>query len=70
MLNGDFPLYTKKCLEKIWNRMNAKKEQLRNERQATNSITKPESPSPQKPKEDAKPINTDMLEQLKMKFGK
>ena len=50
--------------------MNAKKEQLRNERQATNSITKPESPSPQKPKEDAKPINTDMLEQLKMKFGK
>uniref|UniRef100_UPI00404B734C exodeoxyribonuclease X C-terminal domain-containing protein n=1 Tax=Daejeonella sp. TaxID=2805397 RepID=UPI00404B734C len=70
MLNGDFPLYTKKCLEKIWNRMNAKKEQLRNERQAANTIPKPEALSPPKPKEVAKPINTDMLEQLKMKFGK
>jgi DNA polymerase-3 subunit epsilon len=70
MLNGDFPLYTKKCLEKIWNRMNAKKEQLRNERQAANTVARPEPVNPQKPKEEAKPINTDMLEQLKMKFGK
>jgi DNA polymerase-3 subunit epsilon len=70
MLNGDFPLYTKKCLEKIWNRMNAKKEQLRNERQAANTAARPEPINPQKPKEEAKPINTDMLEQLKMKFGK
>jgi DNA polymerase-3 subunit epsilon len=70
MLNGDFPLYTKKCLEKIWNRMNAKKEQLRNERQAANTATRPEPAKPQKPKEEAKPINVDMLEQLKMKFGK
>ena len=70
MLNGDFPLYTKKCLEKIWNRINAKKEQLRNERQAANTASRPEPINPQKPKEEAKPINTDMLEQLKMKFGK
>lgn len=70
MLNGDFPLYTKRCLEKIWNRMNAKKEQLRNERQVANTATRPEPANPQKPKEEAKPINTDMLEQLKMKFGK
>lgn len=70
MLNGDFPLYTKKCLEKIWNRMNAKKEQLRNERQAANATARPEPVNSQKPKEEAKPINTDMLEQLKMKFGK
>ena len=70
MLNGDFPLYTKRCLEKIWNRMNAKKEQLRNERQAANIAARPEPVNPQKPKEEAKPINTDMLEQLKMKFGK
>ena len=70
MLNGDFPLYTKRCLEKIWNRMNAKKEQLRNERQAANTATRPEPANPQKPKEEAKPINVDMLEQLKMKFGK
>jgi len=70
MLNGDFPLYTKKCLEKIWNRVNAKKEQLRNERQAANTAPRSEPINPQKPKEEAKPINTDMLEQLKMKFGK
>ena len=70
MQNGDFPLYTKKCLEKIWNRMNAKKEQLRNEKQAASATSRPEPVNQQKPKEDAKPINTDMLEQLKMKFGK
>lgn len=70
MLNGDFPLYTKKCLEKIWNRMNTKKEQLRNEKQAASATSRPEPVNQQKPKEDAKPINTDMLEQLKMKFGK
>jgi len=70
MQNGDFPLYTKKCLEKIWNRMNAKKEQLRNEKQAASAASKPEPLNQQKPKEEAKPINTDMLEQLKMKYGK
>jgi DNA polymerase-3 subunit epsilon len=50
--------------------MNAKKEQLRNERIAANTVARPEPVNPQKPKEEAKPINTDMLEQLKMKFGK
>ncbi len=74
MQNGDFPLYTKRCLEKIWKRWNVKKDQLRNERQASASAAQnAEPPAPQtrqKPKEEAKPINTDMLEQLKMKFGK
>lgn len=69
MLNGDFPLYTKRCLEKIWNRMNAKKEQLRNEKQNSNSAKVAPSNS-SKVNEEAKPINTDMLDQLKMKFGK
>jgi DNA polymerase-3 subunit epsilon len=69
MLNGDFPLYTKRCLEKIWNRMNAKKEQLRNEKQNSNNAKASPSNSP-KVNEEAKPINTDMLDQLKMKFGK
>lgn len=64
MLNGDFPLYTKRCLEKIWNRMNAKKEEDRSLKQATNSATNNNA------KEEAKPINNEMLEQLKMKFGK
>jgi DNA polymerase III subunit epsilon len=70
MLNGDFPLYTKRCLEKIWNRMNAKKEQLRNEKQASYNSEKANSNNSSKVKEEAKPINNDMLDQLKMKFGK
>ena len=68
MMNGDFPLYTKRCLQKIWNRWNAKKEQLKAERQAEAATSRPAVQ--QKPKEETKPINTDMLEQLKMKFGK
>ena len=70
MLNGDFPLYTKRCLEKIWNRFNAKKEQLRTDRQNAAAAQSSVQSSPQKPKEEAKPITTDHLEQLKMKFGK
>ncbi|MFZ4100862.1 MAG: exonuclease domain-containing protein [Sphingobacterium thalpophilum] len=70
MLNGDFPLYTKRCLEKIWNRFNAKKEHLRTERQTAAAIQKTEGSNPKNPKEEAKPITTDHLEQLKMKFGK
>ncbi|MEO8794197.1 MAG: 3'-5' exonuclease [Daejeonella sp.] len=76
MQNGDFPLYTKRCLEKIWVRWNGKKEALRVERQAKMSAEQEKqqqvrpNPQPQKPKEPAKPINDDMLEQLKMKFGK
>ncbi len=70
MLNGDFPLYTKRCLEKIWNRFNAKKEQLRTERQTAVAAPRPEQSTSQKPKEEAKPITNDHLEQLKMKFGK
>jgi len=70
MLNGDFPLYTKRCLEKIWNRFNAKKEQLRTDRQNAAAAQSAVQSSPQKPKEEAKPITNDHLEQLKMKFGK
>ena len=70
MLNGDFPLYTKRCLEKIWNRFNAKKDQLRIERQTAAVTPKTEQSTPQNPKEEAKPLTNDHLEQLKMKFGK
>ena len=76
MQKGDFPLYTKRCLEKIWIRWNGKKERLKVETQTRISIEprnkpqgRPEMPAP-RVKEEAKPINTDMLEQLKMKFGK
>ena len=75
MQNGDFPLYTKRCLEKIWVRWNGKKEALRIEHQLKVSLEskKAEAPKPNyplKPKEPVQPINNDMLEQLKMKFGK
>lgn len=81
MQNGDFPLYTKRCLEKIWQRWNDKKAALRRENQAQQTQAKEPSAeykntvqqkpriSP-KPQEKAQPINQNMLEQLKMKFGK
>lgn len=72
--NGDFPLYTKRCLERLWKRWNAKKDQLRAEKQTSIPANPPKASelpaNHSKPKEEAKPINTDMLEQLKMKFGK
>lgn len=69
MQNGDFPLYTKRCLEKIWKRWNSKKEALKSEKQ--NALKEEQNP-PSQPKrtEEAKPIDTNMLQQLKMKFGK
>lgn len=75
MQKGDFPLYTKRCLEKIWIRWNGKKERLKVETQTKVSIEPKSNQQPKiqaapKPREEAKPINTDMLEQLKMKFGK
>ncbi|MEJ7693582.1 exonuclease domain-containing protein [Daejeonella sp.] len=68
MQNGDFPLYTKRCLEKIWKRWNAKKDALRLAKQ---NEAKPEQATQAAPKkaEDAKPVDSDMLQQLKMKFG-
>ena len=87
MQKGDFPLYTKRCLEKIWVRWNGKKERVKVETQTKIAVEpkpdqqqrpqqlqrpqKQERPQRQQiPKEDAQPINTDMLEQLKLKFGK
>lgn len=69
MQNGDFPLYTKRCLEKIWKRWNAKKEGLRIGKL---NAAKPEQTAQAQPKktEEAKPVDNDMLQQLKMKFGK
>jgi len=91
MKQGDFPLFTKKKLEEIWNRWNKKKEQSRLEKQQINAVkaaTTPEKPAApstrpafvqkpgvaasQPPKKDkpAVEVTNDMLEQLKMKFGK
>jgi DNA polymerase-3 subunit epsilon len=67
MKQGDFPLYTKKKLDDIWQRWSKKKEeqkQAKIQNQAAENPTKPNN------EPTAKAINNDMLEQLKMKFGK
>lgn len=83
MKQGDFPLYTKKKLEEIWTRWNKKKEQLKQERQQQGEANKSKTPQPRPEQNQARPQNpqvkkekpaaeltNDMLEQLKMKFGK
>ncbi len=59
MMNGDFPLYTKKCLEKIWQRY----------RQNPHQASAPPSASRPK-KEPTQPVTNDMLQSLKDKFKK
>jgi len=109
MMQGDFPLYTKRRLESIYKRWTAKKnlakpkpenqkqgqakqDQLKQEDQnEAKPVAKPaqhapqqqQKPQPQRPPQKpnypqqprreskpAEPINEDMLNQLKMKFGK
>lgn len=67
MKQGDFPLYTKKKLEEIWDRWTKKKEEQKQAKIQNQAVA-----NPTKPKDEpvAKAINNDMLEQLKMKFGK
>ncbi|MBG6234206.1 DNA polymerase-3 subunit epsilon [Pedobacter sp. CAN_A7] len=83
MKQGDFPLYTKKKLEEIWLRWNKKKDELKAARHAAAPQTpapaaapspkpaaKPYVAKPQFKKEKPVAVTNDMLEQLKMKFGK
>ncbi|WP_343521910.1 exonuclease domain-containing protein [Pedobacter sp.] len=72
MKNGDFPLYTKKKLDEEWAKFNAKKNESKVVRPQHNTPNKPQYQKKPQPKreEPAQPINSDMLEQLKMKFGK
>jgi len=80
MQQGDFPLYTKKCLEKIWVRWNnakkahaagdnAHKNQQQGGQQKPFYQKKEYNPNYKKP-EKSEPITNDMLDQLKLKFGK
>ncbi|MES2419198.1 MAG: 3'-5' exonuclease [Bacteroidota bacterium] len=77
MKQGDFPLYTKKKLDQIWNRWSKKKEEQRFAKQQ-NQPPKAAALNNDKPKivqqkQQQKPtavVTNDMLEQLKMKFGK
>lgn len=79
MKQGDFPLYTKKKLEEIWTRWNKKKEQNKTPKPPVapktpvaprpNFINNNPQPAAKKDKPAAE-VTNDMLEQLKMKFGK
>jgi DNA polymerase-3 subunit epsilon len=99
MMQGDFPLFTKRKLEQLYKRFVAKKEPVA--KPEPKPATAPAAPKPvaqqaqpekkpfvpkpgfdnkkpytphnnnqQKPKEEAKPIDNDMLAALKQKFGK
>lgn len=73
MKHGDFPLYTKKKLDEEWAKFNAKKNENKAARPQNNApANKPQYQQKPQPRQEkpAQPINTDMLEQLKMKFGK
>ncbi|MFD1631988.1 exonuclease domain-containing protein [Pseudopedobacter beijingensis] len=67
MMNGDFPLYTKNRLEKIWNEHRAQKYEAR--RQAKPAAPKSE-PGRKPTVDNSKPADTDMLKMLADKFKK
>ncbi len=65
MMQGDFPLYTKKCLDGIWRRFRAKQKEQRA------SAPKPDpSAKAAAPEKKSAPITEDMLKSLQQKFGK
>ena len=81
MKQGDFPLYTKKCLDRIWLRFKSKQKEQRAaqpqgsaERSAAPAGRKPvEKQAPRsnpRPKKKSGPITDDMLKNLQDKFKK
>lgn len=82
MMKGDFPMYTKTCLERIWNRLRQKQTkvadaQKKSPQPAVSSNSPQSKPSVrtdrEKPKESSKaprPISSDMLKSLQDKFSK
>lgn len=75
MKQGDFPLYTKKKLDEEWAKFNAKKNETKAPKPQQNTPATASKPKFQPKTQNnsdkpAQPINNDMLEQLKMKFGK
>lgn len=73
MQNGDFPLYTKKCLESIWNRHKAVKKEGRQADPNFSSEDRKQAKkdfSKQVKTEAPKDITTDMLKGLQNKFSK
>jgi DNA polymerase III subunit epsilon len=85
MMQGDFPLYTKKCLDNVWQRFRAKQKEQRavpakpeapakptpEVRQPTRDKGYAHRPQQQeRPKRKPGPITDDMLKNLQEKFGK
>lgn len=77
MMNGDFPLYTKNCLDKIWNRYREKQAEKRQQekpapRPAGSKEARPTASNrpQQQNRPKTGPITDDMLSSLKAKFGK
>jgi DNA polymerase-3 subunit epsilon len=91
MQHGEFPLYTKRCLEKIWVRWNDKKIIIKKQTETTIEINREDLNKPANTERSnfnrpaynknqdnrqannskkSEPITNDMLEQLKLKFGK
>ena len=86
MMQGDFPLYTKQCLERIWSRFRSKQKEQRSQspvpKPATAAKPAREGNQPRdgrkdgvpqrenRPKRKSGPITDDMLKNLQAKFGK
>lgn len=86
MMQGDFPLYTKKCLDTVWKRFRAKqKEQAPPQdkrpdkpyrQQQQHHPQQQQRPQPQRQQQQSRtkqkpgPITDDMLKNLQAKFGK
>ena len=80
MKQGDFPLYTKKCLDRVWARFKAKQKEQRTAVPKAASATRPQpSTGPNRPesnrnnpqpKRKSGPITDDMLKNLQEKFKK
>lgn len=67
MQNGDFPLYTKKVLEKLWNKYKDSKKVNKSTQEVSSS---PQKTNVVKKNEPVQAITSDMLASLKGKFGK
>ena len=70
MQNGDFPLYTKKVLENLWNDHRNKKRETRQQEQSAQPRVSREEGRPYKKEVPGKAITDDMLKGLKDKFKK
>lgn len=70
MQNGDFPLYTKKVLENLWNDHRNKKRETRQQEQSAQPRVSREEARPYKKEVPGKAITDDMLKGLKDKFKK